>query len=273
MATKVEFFYEPQVRVVQRPQLDLETVEWLLRTQYGLSGGVAFPAEPVKVPGAALTLHGGSTAEYACEVAGRMCYSAFGDAQGRVGSAAYFGNILRSGHGSLLELSSWTLVVCRASRGYLAQQTRHRAGWGYAAESTHYVDYSRTPARVCLTGMPPEARPTAEAAAAAAVDSYCKLRAELEADSSIETKKDRSAQARQLLPTGLECRLMLSANARALRHFLELRGHRSNVPEIRCVASAVLGLMRTEAPVLFGDFEELTGDDGFPVLGCRYRKV
>ena len=49
-------------------------------------------------------------------------------------------------------------------------------------------------------------------------------------------------------------KLFMSANARALRHFVEYRGAVDAEPEIRRVALAVLDIMRREAPALFGDY-------------------
>ena len=55
----------------------------------------------------------------------------------------------------------------------------------------------------------------------------------------------------------------ITANIRALRHFIELRGAEDNVLEIRMVALQVARLMRAEAPAAFEDYEEFTGADGF----------
>jgi thymidylate synthase (FAD) len=43
----------------------------------------------------------------------------------------------------------------------------------------------------------------------------------------------------------------MTANARALRHFVEYRGAADAEPEIRRVAVAVLGIMQSEAPSLW----------------------
>ena len=53
-----------------------------------------------------------------------------------------------------------------------------------------------------------------------------------------------------------------SANARALRHFIELRGNRHAEVEIRKLAVAVLRLVQKEAPNLFGDYELAPLPDG-----------
>lgn len=274
-ACEVEFFYEPTVYLIAEPRIRWDAVEAMLRAEMGLPGGVAWASS--KQPGAALTVSPGTVdSEAICEVLGRLCYDSFGEAQGRVGSEAYLGHILESGHGSLLENATFTFVVCRASRGYTHQQVRHRAGWGYAQASTHFIDYSKR-ARLCLVGLAEDARAEAETGLRQALGAYGRvwdMMAKAPADGAGRAKKKAvCAAVRSMLPTALESKIGCTANLRAIRHFLELRGAKDNVPEIRLVAAKLLPLVRASAPVIFGDFEESVGDDGFPVLTCKYHKV
>ena len=54
--------------------------------------------------------------------------------------------------------------------------------------------------------------------------------------------------ARSVLPNATETKIFVTANARALRHFIELRGSQHAEPEIRKLAVQVLNIMRKEAP-------------------------
>ena len=65
----------------------------------------------------------------------------------------------------------------------------------------------------------------------------------------------------------------MTANARALRHFLELRWTRHAEPEIRKLALGVLKIMRQEAPNLFGDYELVPLPDGTSEVTTVHRKV
>lgn len=68
--------------------------------------------------------------------------------------------------------------------------------------------------------------------------------------------------ARSVLPNATETKLMFSANARALRWIITLRGGEGAEPEIRRFAVKLARIMREEAPSLFGDIEIITLPDG-----------
>ena len=65
-----------------------------------------------------------------------------------------------------------------------------------------------------------------------------------------------------MLPNATETMIFVTANARALRHFIELRGCEFAETEIRQVALEFLRIMQTEAPNLFGDYRIETLPDG-----------
>ncbi|MFQ5472580.1 MAG: FAD-dependent thymidylate synthase, partial [Dehalococcoidia bacterium] len=79
--------------------------------------------------------------------------------------------------------------------------------------------------------------------------------------------------ARSVLPNATETIIFCSANARALRHFIELRGSEGAEAEIRRVAIKILRLMQDEAPTLFGDYEIVTLEDGAEVAQTQHQKV
>jgi thymidylate synthase (FAD) len=73
-------------------------------------------------------------------------------------------------------------------------------------------------------------------------------------DKTLRRKMARQA-ARSVLPNATETKIFVTANARALRHFIELRSSEHAETEIRVVAVKVLELLQKEAPNIFGDYK------------------
>jgi thymidylate synthase (FAD) len=72
-------------------------------------------------------------------------------------------------------------------------------------------------------------------------------------EATLRRKLARQA-ARSVLPNATETKIFVTGNARALRHFVELRGSEHADVEIRKVAVAVLRIMQHEAPSIFADY-------------------
>ena len=70
-------------------------------------------------------------------------------------------------------------------------------------------------------------------------------------DDRTHRRKLARQAARSVLPNATETMIFVTANARALRHFIELRGCEWAETEIRKVALELLRIMRDEAPNLF----------------------
>jgi thymidylate synthase (FAD) len=75
----------------------------------------------------------------------------------------------------------------------------------------------------------------------------------------------RSA-ARSVLPNATETKIVITANARALRHFFDVRGSIPGDIEMRRVAAALLGIVKREAPGMFFDFKIESLSDGSPIV-------
>ena len=73
-------------------------------------------------------------------------------------------------------------------------------------------------------------------------------------------KKEVTSALRRLAPIGLSTDIMWSANARTLRHVIEMRTAPGAEEELRLVFDTVAELMQREAPLLFQDFTRQ--DDG-----------
>ncbi len=72
-------------------------------------------------------------------------------------------------------------------------------------------------------------------------------------------KKEVTSALRRLAPLGLSTDIVWTANARTLRHVVEMRTAPGAEEELRLVFGAVAETMLREAPGLFQDFAQ-TGD-------------
>lgn len=89
-----------------------------------------------------------------------------------------------------------------------------------------------------------------------------------------DIRKTARQAARSVLPNCTETKIFVTANARALRHFIEQRGSRHAEPEIRRLAAMVLKIVQSEAPNLFGDYvAQLDGTGEVRDIVTDYRKV
>ncbi len=217
-------------------------------------------------------------AEHLCEVAGRVCYMSF--ARPRPGgNRTYLGHILEVGHGSVLEHAVWNLVFVGVSRSLTHELVRHRAGWGFSQLSQRYVDESVAEYVVpdCIAADPELQRIWLDAVAHSH-QAYVRLAEKLqdtfkdEPDRTLRRKLARQA-ARSVLPNATETKIFVTANARALRHFIEMRASRHAETEIRKLAVAVLRVMQKEAPNLFADYTLEPLPDGTHEAVTPHRKV
>lgn len=255
--------FNPEVYLVCRPQIDWTAIGDFLTVE---QGGAVWEQ----------TAH--SHADLLCEFMGRMCYGSFGDKQGRKCSEEYLANIMEHGHGSVLEHACYSFVVSACSRGYTHQMVRHRAGFAYSQESTHFIRYSED-TTMCLPGcndLKANALDDAETAFREAILAYCSMSDSLARQfegTAHAKKKALCGTARNMLPIALQSRLGFTANCRSLRHFIELRGAPDNIVEIRMVAAQVAEFMKVEAPYIFPDVECYEAEDGFPAVRTKWRKV
>jgi thymidylate synthase (FAD) len=82
-------------------------------------------------------------------------------------------------------------------------------------------------------------------------------------------KKEVTSALRRLAPIGLSTDIIWTANARTLRHVIEMRTAEGAEEELRSVFDTVARIMQVEAPSLFQDF--VRRDDGSWVP--EHRKV
>ncbi len=212
------------------------------------------------------------------EIAGRLCYMSFRKPRPG-GNQAYLGHIKEVGHGSVLEHAVWNFVITGVSRSFTHELVRHRAGFGYSQLSQRYVDESVADfvEPGCIADDP-ELHEQFHACMEQAQAGYIKLVDGLQAkfadveDKTLRRKMARQA-ARSVLPNATETKIFVTANARALRHFIELRCSEHAETEIRAVAAKVLEIMQKEAPSIFGDYEFVQLPDKTRAAQTKHTKV
>jgi len=213
-----------------------------------------------------------------CELAGRVCYMSFAKPRPG-GNRTYLNHILEVAHGSVLEHAVWNFVIAGVSRSFTHELVRHRAGFAYSQLSQRYVDESTAdfvePACIAADA---KLHQVWSQAVEEARQTYVKLveglmvRLEGVADKTLRRKMARQA-ARSVLPNATETKIFVTANARACRHFIEMRASQQAATEIRCVAVKMLEILQAEAPSLFGDYEIFELPDGTRAAQTTYRKV
>ncbi|MBV6664215.1 FAD-dependent thymidylate synthase [Pseudomonas yamanorum] len=203
------------------------------------------------------------------EFSGRVCYMSFGPRQSPRNNKEYIRNLIDSGHGSVLEHVSWTFIVSGVSRGFTHQLVRHRAGFSYSQLSQQYYDESDA-----SFVAPPSLKKATSlykkwvGSMQSSLDLYRELISsaqKMAINSSFSNKeklRELRTTARSILPNAIETKIVFTANARAIRNFLEARGAIEGDWEMREVSSQIFNMVKEDAPSLFQDFEIFALKDG-----------
>lgn len=200
--------------------------------------------------------------ELLVEYAGRLCYMSQSNPAKRT-NAEYITNILEHGHGSVLEHSTYSLLIEGVSRSLSHELVRHRAGTAVSQLSQRYVERVELVIPPAIIEAGAEAERRWRNRAKVSVTAYEGQLEDLRAQ-GVTGKALREA-ARSLLPNAAETKLVFTANLRAWRHMIELRCASGADAEMRRLFHTILAVLRPEAPNIFADFSY----DGVPV----HRKV
>jgi len=227
------------------------------------------------------------------EVAGRVCYMSF-DNPRPGGNKTYIERIKNEKHGSVIEHPSWGFIFTGVSRSLTHELVRHRAGFSFSQLSQRYVDESgvgfvvpheiRREVRKAwplwqehgMSGgfLDDQGDPFIQVGVDwlshmtnALLDyqhtvKYLAERLGKDFPEDIKTsemkttmRKASRGTARSVLPNATETKIMVTANARSWRHFIEQRGSSGAEVEIRKLAYRVWLVLREQAPNTFSDYE------------------
>lgn len=147
---------------------------------------------------------------------------------------------LDSGHTSVLEHVSFSFKIEGLSRAALAQITRHRLA-SFDVESQRYVKMENVKQVMPNTIASSEFAEEAEKILNDSMDLYKRM---IDAKIPAEDARYVTAQA-------VETNMILTMNARELRHFFSLRCCNRAQWEIRGIADAMLAICKKVAPELF----------------------
>jgi len=165
----------------------------------------------------------------AVAIAGRLCYAPVSAADLKQDMtdedvAKLVRILVRSGHHSALEHATFSFAVDGVSRACTHQLVRHRVA-SYNQQSQRYVNFGAADSFV----VPPSISANAEA----------------------EAIFLQAMEARFVLPNAAETKIVVSMNARELRHFFQVRCCNRAQWEIRDLAWQMRGMVKELAPNLF----------------------
>lgn len=175
-----------------------------------------------------------------CAIAAGMCYNAKDPWKA-------LKNAMAGGHESVLEHCKFTFQIDGVSRALLAQLTRHRIA-SFSVQSQRYV--------AMKGGFPYVIPPRIQQLGSNAVKRYQNQMEQISEwyDEWFELLGENSAEdARFVLPNACCTRLVVTMNARELRHFFSLRCCNRAQWEIRQMADEMLRICKEEAYTLFED--------------------
>jgi len=251
----MKVFTEPEVFLIVEPHINFDGLGEFLRECGYPEAAEAMRQDPAMV----------------VELGGRMCfgsYKKFGQTEELVSRA------VELGHGSIFEHACFTFAVARCSRGFTHQMVRHRAGFGYSQESTHYIKYDKDNIRFCVEPYSYNTnlkQAIVQGSLESNLECYEGLYDQLKAEKT--TKHDSCSAARQLLPNAIEAKILITANIRAWRHFCEERGNMHNSLEIRVVACKILKILQKRAKFLVYGLQIFLDEDGCESIHTIQKKI
>lgn len=262
----IEIITEPQVYLIGKLQINNNELNRFLEAndifEYNLTGNC--------------------DAEDLAEIAGRIDYNSFINPKPG-GNKEYLKRTIEQKHGNLLEASVWNFIITDISRSLSLELIRHRT-LSPSQESQRYVNCENhryiIPDEIyedeeLFKLWSDTINHCRESYIKLAEKIYERKRIELLKESDIITqekkthiRKESLQAARSVLPNAIETKIFITANARALRNFIEQRGSKYADSEIRKLAFKFLDIMQKESPNLFGDYEIINRE-----IVTQHRKV
>lgn len=215
--------------------------------------------------------------------AGQLCYLSLGPKRTMNDQAArYFQHIKESGHGSVFEHANFSFLLWGISRTFTHELVRHRAGFAFSQVSQRYVDgkalrFVKRPEFDINTLLSSRFEDIIDSAVyeydVAATRLLEAMSQQLEALPATDRRKAVNQAARAVLPNCTEAPIVVTANARAWRHFLEMRCAKPAEPEARIVAYGIWKALNGASEFMFNDYTANFDERGYPFLETKTRKV
>lgn len=249
----------PSVYLIASPVIDWEQADIYLKEV----GGDAWPY-PTDA----------TDAESLVEFGGRLCYRSWEPglnanvSRVRSDSHEYLGNILKSGHGSVLEHANFSFVLHNVSRVLTHELVRHRAGVAISQESMRFVRLTDLP-----FWFPKWALQDATLMREALFflerceEFQTWMTTYFDLDNPARTfteKKHKTSFMRRFAPGGHATGLLATINVRALRHIIFMRTALGAEEEIRIVCDQIARLAQEAIPMLMQDYSPNEDQEWIP---------
>mgnify|MGYP001583980367 CR=1 FL=1 len=220
------------------------------------------------------------------KIAGQLCYMSLGPKRTMNKDVRkYVGNLVGSGHGSVLEHPNFTLFFYGVSRSFTHELVRHRAGMGYSQESQRYVGgnvlrFVERPEFQVDAVLHQQFEERIDRVAKEYEDTTTRL-LQLQGEglnivvaehTSDKRKKVRQA-SRAVLTNEAEGVIVATGNIRAWRHIFSMRANEHAEIEIRRATFKAFICLREVEPTSFSDFEIVNLPDGTYAVKTEHPKV
>jgi len=266
-----KYVTEPRVSIVAQTYFDpFKGLSDLAELFGGVSPGISDYEE------------GWSEPEALTQFAGQLCYLSFGDKRTPLAAnQQYIERIFKAGHGSVLEHSSYSVLMLGIDRACTHELVRHRAGTAFSQVSQRYVDdthlrfvlpWEYKPSNR-LTAMFERDIDRALVAYREKSESLREVMPKREDESSTDYRKRIQSCSRETLPNCTEAPIIVTANTRAWRHIISMRTSPHADVRIRVPMIAVLKELQMASPNHFGDFTIGQLPDGSESAESPYPKV
>jgi thymidylate synthase (FAD) len=228
---------------------------------------------------------GDKDGEWLVEMAGRNCYQSWAKEgekpKGRTHDE-HIKHLIEVGHGAAIEHAVFNFIIWNASRSLTHELVRHRIA-SFSQLSQRYVDSSSVafvvpPAIQELAKSDPDTYRTWIEHCEKSRQLYEDLTTKLsdmykDIESGLERRKKARQAARSVLPNATETKIFVTMNARAVRHFIELRGSKFADVEIRKLAVKMCRILQDKAPLFAHGFNIVTLEDGTNGVESEYKRV
>ncbi len=273
-----EFVTDPKVVLIGKPIIEIDGVIRFLEDH-----GLEWPEFTDKLE--SMMSLGDDDGEWLVEMAGRMCYQSWakqGEKSKGRSHAEHVKHLIEVGHGAAIEHANFTFAIWNVSRSLSHELVRHRIA-SYSQLSQRYVDSSDV-----AFVIPPaiqELEKVDQGAYRAWVEHcersrqvYEELTAKLsdmysDIESNLERRKKARQAARSVLPNATETKIVVTMNARAVRHLIELRANPAADVEIRKLAVKTCRILQDKAPLFAHGLEIVKLEDGTEGVESVYKRV
>ena len=215
-----------------------------------------------------------SDAEVLVEFGGRECYRSWEPGLNanvkkvREDSAEYLGNILSSGHGSVLEHANFSFVFSNVSRIFTHEFVRHRAGVAVSQESMRFVRLTDLPVwfpEWALEDATLMQKLTAYIEEGEFLQLWMAEHFGLDVEGvNFHEKKAKTSFMRRFAIGGHATHMLGTINVRALRHIVYMRTALGAEEEIRIVCDQIAELAVEAIPNLMQDYNKNENAEWIP---------